>query len=134
LALRLTHLFPVCLVAVTLCGIVMVARPAMAAPQCVAMKFYDKDGVLVFTPEPIIAIMIGGKPAMEGQVPDVPKMEPGAEVACPTALLAEVRATFEANCVSEDRRNNAMKEHNVDRKIVDKGCSDIIESLDEHTK
>jgi hypothetical protein len=103
--------------------------PAIAAPQCVSMKYLDSDGVVIALPKPIIGIMVGGRPAPEGNVPNGATPQIGAPVPCPPEIVKNTQELFDKSCVSEDRRVKAARENKADRKIIDKGCADMAEAL-----
>ena len=129
---RFLQVLPALAIAVGFVLALGVAQPAQAAPRCVIMKFLDKDRVVIPTDKPIIAIIIGDKPVMEDDVPPTTLSEEwGAETTCPASLLAQVRAVFEDNCISEQRRAAAATEHKAPRAVIDKGCTDIVASLGE---
>lgn len=108
----------------------MCAAPAFAAePRCNIMQFYDAKNALMPTPAPIIGIMVGDRPVYEQSVPGAAAARPGAEAACPSGLIDGVRATFENACLSNQRRQQAATNHQVDSKVVDKGCSDMMKAL-----
>jgi hypothetical protein len=115
------------LLALVLAGVA--ASPAAAVPQCVTMKFVDSSGVVIPTPKPIYGIMLGGRPAPEGDAPAGATPQAGAPVPCPPEIIQHTQELFEQSCVSEDRRVKAARENKVDRKIIDKGCADIIAAM-----
>ena len=121
--------FPQALFAAALGAVLAYSAPAAAEPRCAVLQFLDAKGVAISTPAPIIGMLVGDKPVYDGSVPVAASVKPGAETACPPALVAGVRSTFEAACVSEQRRNQAATEHKVDRKTIDKGCTDIMKAL-----
>ena len=120
---------PPALFAVVLGAALANSAPAAAEPRCAVLQFLDAKGVVIATAAPIVGMLVGDKPVYEGSVPVAASIKPGAEAPCPAVLVAGVRSTFEAACVSEQRRNQAATDHKVDRKVIDKGCTDIIKSL-----
>ena len=116
-------LFAVALIA--LLGAVNVA----SAAQCVTVKLLDKNGVVVATPEPIVRIMVGGRPAIEATIPVGVVIQPGAPAPCPAALVKSVRDTFEESCPTEEKRKRAATANGVDMTIIAKGCLDAVEAL-----
>ena len=100
-----------------------------SAAQCVFVKFVDGKGVAVSSPVPVIGMMVGDRLVHDGDVPVGTEAVGGAEASCPDGLVQGVRETFEASCVSEQRRNQAAAEHKVDRKVIDKSCGDLIKAL-----
>lgn len=120
---------PQALFAAVLGAALAYSAPAAAEPRCAVLQFLDAKGVVIATPAPIIGMLVGDKPVYDGTVPVAASVKPGAETACPPALVAGVRSTFEAACVSEQRRTQAATDHKVDRKVIDKGCTDMMKSL-----
>jgi hypothetical protein len=102
---------------------------AHAEPHCVIMKFFDAQGVAIPTPEPVIAIMVGGTPQIEGSIPIAKSREPGAEVPCPESLIGVVQKIFEDSCLTEQRRNRAAASNNAPRSLIDKRCGDMAVTL-----
>jgi hypothetical protein len=121
--------FPLAIFAAVVVAALAQSAPASAEPRCTVLQFLDAKGVVITTTAPIVGMLVGDKPVYEGSVPVAASIKPGAEVTCPPALVAGVRSTFDAACVSEQRRNQAAAEHKVDRKIIDKGCADIMKTL-----
>ena len=115
--------------ALALGAVLAYSAPAAAEPRCAVLQFLDAKGVVIATPTPIIGMLVGDKPVYEGSVPVAASIKPGAEASCPPALVAGVRSTFDAACVSEQRRIQAATDHKVDRKVIDKGCADIMKTL-----
>jgi hypothetical protein len=103
-------------------------NPASAA-QCFTVKFIDKNGVVVPTPQPVVGIMVGGRPAVDGVVPTNVSIQPGAPAPCPEALIKSVRDTFEESCPTIEKRKRAAQVNNVDSTIIDKGCRDSLDAL-----
>ncbi|MHB1204687.1 MAG: hypothetical protein ACYCZX_03890 [Rhodospirillaceae bacterium] len=120
---------PQALFAAALAATLAYSAPAAAEPRCAVLQFLDAKGVVIATLAPIVGMLVGDKPVYDGSVPVAASIKPGAETACPPALVAGVRSTFEAACVSEQRRTQAAKDHKVDRKVIDKGCADMMKSL-----
>ncbi len=106
------------------------AMPAFAAePRCNVIQFYDAKNALMPMPVPVIGLMVGDRPVYEQSVPGAAAARPGAEASCPPKLIDGVRATFENACLSDQRRKQAATNHQVDSKIVDKGCTDMMKAL-----
>ena len=103
--------------------------PAAFAAQCVMLKFVDDKGVAISMPNPAVGMMVGDRLVHDAAVPLGTHVVGGAEAPCPDALVQGVRETFEDSCVSEQRRAQAASEHKVDRKQIDKSCSDLIAAL-----
>ena len=116
------------LFAVALVALLGAADIASAA-QCVTVKLLDKNGVVVTTPEPIVGIMVGGRPAIEATIPTDVVVQPGAPAACPAALVKSVRDTFEESCPTEEKRKRAAAVNGVDVTIIAKGCRDAVDAL-----
>ena len=114
-------------VAALLAGLLPFA--AHAEPHCVLMKFFDRQGVAIPMPGPVIGIMVGGKPAMNADGPTGSVAQPGAEIACPETLVAEVEKLFQDSCVTEQRRNQAAIDRRQKRSVIDKGCLDMAQTL-----
>ena len=100
-----------------------------SAAQCVTVKLLDKDGVVVPTPEPIIGIMVGGRPAIEAVIPVGVVVQAGAPAPCTDALVKSVRDTFEESCPTEEKRKRAAAANSVDLTIIAKGCRDAVDAL-----
>ena len=100
-----------------------------SAAQCVTVKLVDKNGVVVPTPEPIVGIMVGGRPAIEATIPVNVSVQPGAPAPCPDTLVKAIRDTFEQSCPTEDKRKRAAEANRVDRANIDKGCRDALDAL-----
>jgi hypothetical protein len=107
----------------------LIPAAAHAEPHCVLMKFFDAQGVAVPTPEPVIAIMVGGAPQIEGTVPNAKTREPGAEAPCPDSLIDTVQKVFDASCLTEQRRNQAAASNRATRPVIDKRCGDMAQTL-----
>lgn len=116
------------LLAVTLMALLGAVNVASAA-QCVTIKLTDKAGVVVTTPDPIVGIMVGGRPAINATIPVDVTVQPGPPAPCPDALVKSVRDTFEESCPTEDKRKRAAITNGVDRSIIEKGCRDAIDAL-----
>src|SRR5689334_10555108 len=93
----------------------LIPAAAHAEPHCVMMKFFDAQGVAIPTPEPVIAIMVGGAPQIEGSIPIAASRQPGAEVQCPASLVETVQKIFEDSCLTEQRRNLAAANNRAPR-------------------
>jgi hypothetical protein len=106
-----------------------VASPALAAPQCVEMRFFDAKGVILPVNPPIVGIMIGDGPLFEGSPPQFSKFEPGRFLPCPDALLASTRKAFQDFCTSDQRRKQAAEANGVDISVISKRCTDLNATL-----
>ncbi len=116
-------------VVIVLAGAIFaLASPAEAA-QCVTMIFFDQDGAVISTPQPVIAVMIGGQPSLNGAGPPHFSKKVGGPAPCPEKALEKVRELFNDSCPSEERRKQAAKEHKVDIAVINKGCANMMETL-----
>jgi hypothetical protein len=102
---------------------------AQAEPHCVVMKFFDAQGIAIPTPQPVIGIMVGGTPQIEGSIPLAASRQPGAEIPCPDALVDTVQKVFDDSCLSEQRRNQAAANNRAPRSLIDKRCGDMAATL-----
>ena len=103
-------------------------QPAQSA-QCVNVSFLDADGILVPTEAPIVGIMLGGVPAVEGEVPEHASRTAGTVVPCPQELLDQVSGLFDETCLTADRRANAARLHGSGLDVIKKGCNDMSAAL-----
>lgn len=115
--------------AIFLAGAVFARTPSVQAAQCVTVAFFDQDGGVIETPKPVIALLVGGQPALTGVVPDYFTNRAGNSVPCPDQLVQEMRELFNRSCLSEERRNRAAKDNKVDVANINKGCANMMESL-----
>lgn len=118
-------------VVAVVCGGALGARAA--EPHCNVMQFFDAKGEILATPSPVIGMMIGDRAIYDPSVAGAVSIRPGAETACPPALIQGVRETFEMACMSDQRRKQAAADHKVDISVIDKGCSDMIKALGSET-
>ena len=113
-----------------LCAVLtLAASPALAAPQCVEMRFLDGNGVLIPVNPPLVGIMVGDAPLYEGVPPQFAKAEPGRILPCPAELVAAARKAFEDFCTSDERRSRAAAQNNVDMSVINTRCGDLSQTL-----
>ncbi len=105
------------------------ATPALAAPQCMEMRFLDENGVIIPVNPPLIGIMIGDAPLFEGFPPRYAQLETGRILPCPAALVESTQKTFDDFCTSDDRRAQAAAQNNVDMSFINKRCGDLMVTL-----
>ncbi len=119
------------LVGVSLAGLVLaVGAPAPAsAAGCVAMNLFDQHGAVVPTPTPVIGMLLGGVPVLDGVVPPHFSRKPGAPAPCPEILVEKVRGLFNASCPSEERRKQAAAKNNSTISDINTGCANMAEAL-----
>ncbi len=102
--------------------------PAHAA-TCVHVTFLDAEGVVIPTESPVTGIMLGGQPMMEGQIPVYASIRAEDEVTCPQALLDQIATLFDQSCSTANRRQSTATQHNSSIDVVNNGCSDLSEAL-----
>lgn len=105
------------------------ASPALAAPQCVEMRFLDAAGVVLPVNPPLVGIMIGDGPLFEGRPPEFASVEPGRFVDCPQTLIDSAQKAFVDFCSSGDRREKAAAANKVDISVINKRCGDLTNAL-----
>lgn len=105
------------------------AAPALAAPQCVEMRFLDSKGVVVPVTPPLIGIMIGDTPLFEGLPPVAASVTSGRILQCPEALIASTQKVFEESCTSDERRQKAAAANSADISLINKRCADLTLTL-----
>ncbi len=110
-------------------SLTLAAAPALAAPQCLEMRFLDANGVIIPVNPPLIGIMIGDAPLFEGSPPPHAGLDTGRIVPCPVELLMSARRAFDDFCTSDDRRQQAAKQNNADMSLVNKRCGDLSATL-----
>ncbi len=103
-------------------------RPAASA-QCVNVNLHDSAGTIVPTEEPVIGIMLGGAPIIEGEFPVHASTSAGTEVRCPQELIDLVTNLFAETCTTTERRAAAAQAHGVGSEIIQKGCTDMSQAL-----
>lgn len=108
---------------------VLCASPALAAPQCVEMRFLDAKGVLIPVSPPLIGIIIGDGPLFEGSPPPFEKAEAGRFVPCPQALIDSTQKVFDDSCTTEERRKKTAAQNNADISVINKRCGDLSATL-----
>lgn len=104
------------------------AVPAQAA-QCVLMSYFDQNSAVIQTPEPVIAMIIGGSPMVEEGMPTHYTSKQGPEVPCPTKLVESIRAIFNHSCPSEGSRNQAAKDNKTTIEVVNQTCANMLKAL-----
>lgn len=107
----------------------LAASPALAAPQCMELRFLDANGVVVPVNPPMIGIMIGDAPLFEGSPPPHAGIDAGRIVSCPVELIASTQRAFDDFCTSDDRRKQAAKQNNADISLINKRCGDLSQTL-----
>ena len=114
---------------IILAGAALALAPPAEAAQCVTMVFFDQNGAVIQTPEPVVAVMIGGQPAVTDGGPAYFTNKAGDPVSCPDRVLEEVRQLFSMSCSSEERRSKAAKDNKVGVSNINKGCANMMETL-----
>lgn len=114
--------------ALTLLVGVVRTHPAESA-QCVNVNLHDANGTIVPTEEPVIGIMLGGVPVIEGEFPEHASTSAGIEVSCPQELVNLITNLFAETCTTTERRAAAAQAHGVGPEIIQKGCTDISNAL-----
>jgi len=104
------------------------AIPAQAA-QCVLMSYFDQNGAVIQTPEPVIAMVVGGAPMVEEGMPTHYSAKQGPEVPCPAKLVDSIRAVFNRSCPSEGSRNQAAKDNKTKVEEINTGCGNMLKAL-----
>jgi hypothetical protein len=100
----------------------------------VTVTFLDAKGNVIPVNRPVIGIMLGGKLAIEDTVPAHASQVPGAETACPPALVETVRKLFESSCLSDSQRRQTAVDNAVDLEIINDGCSTMGKVLNKDQK
>ena len=103
-------------------------HPAESA-QCVNVNLHDSNGTIVPTEEPVIGMMVGGVPAIEGVYPEYASTSAGTEVPCPQELMDLVTNIFTETCTTTERRAAAAQAHGVGPEAIQKGCADMSQAL-----
>lgn len=104
-------------------------HPAESA-QCVNVNLHDSNGTIVPTKEPVIGIMLGGVPTIEGEFPEHATTSAGTEVPCPQELTDLITNLFTETCTTSERRTAAAQVHGVGPEIIQKGCTDLSNALE----
>lgn len=110
-------------------AVLLSASQAFAAPQCTEMRFLDQKGVLVPVNPPLIGIFLGDRPLFEGSPPAHVKSEAGRLVPCPETLIASAQKVFNDSCLTENSRQLAATQNNVDVALVNQRCGEMAKSL-----
>lgn len=105
------------------------ASPALAAPQCVEMQFFDSGGLIIPVNPPMVGLMIGETPLYEGVPPQHARTESGRFVPCPQALVASAQQAFTDFCTSDERRKKAAAANNAEMSVINKRCGDLTAAL-----
>jgi hypothetical protein len=120
------------IVAALVAGIAAEAQDSVPGhqPTCVNVTLLDAQDLPVKSAKPIIGIMVGGVPAMEGQdIPAHVTARPGTRVPCPPQLIANLQELFNQSCVSEERRKRAALDNKTTVETVVDGCANMRETL-----
>ncbi len=111
-------------------GAVMTLAASAQAAQCVSAKIQDQNDVFIETPQPLVALMLGGRPVLgDKSLPPYSHIKTYGAAECPDVLIKKVQALFEASCSAQDLRNKAAKDNKVGIEQINKGCADMIKSL-----
>ncbi len=114
---------------VLVAGIALGAAVPAQAAQCVLMGYFDQNGAVIQTPEPVIGIMIGGAPVVEEGVPIHYSSQQGPGVPCPTKLVESIRGMFNKSCPSEGSRNQAAIDNKTKVEAINQGCTKMLQTL-----
>ncbi len=117
-------------VAATAIATISMFQSAQSA-QCVNVSLLDANGVIVPTDEPVVGMMVGGVPAIEGNFPPHVGRSAGSEAPCPQPLVDQVTELFTQTCTTSERRDTAAQQFGVDASVIAKGCLDMNEALNE---
>lgn len=108
-------------------GVIAPAR--VEAASCVTMILFDQYGAVVQTPAPVVALMLGGAPVLDGALPTHFFRKPGLAAPCPENLVEKIQDLFNSSCPSEDRRKAAALKNNSKPEDINKGCANMAEAL-----
>jgi hypothetical protein len=90
------------------------AATAPAQAKCMLMSYFDQNGAVIQTAEPVIAMQVGDRQIVERGVPTNPtpyKQVVGPTVPCPAPLVESIRQVFNASCPSAGSRNQAAMDN-----------------------
>ena len=107
-----------------------VVQEAQSA-QCVTVSLLDANGVVVPTDEPVIGMMLGDVPAIQGEFPPHVGTAAGSEVPCPQLIVDQVTELFTQTCTTSERRTSAAQQYGVEESVIANGCMDMNEALNE---
>ena len=110
------------------CVASLIAGPAVAA-QCVLMSLFDQNGGVVPTEKPVVGLVVGDNPIIEGALPVHYSRKPIGSAPCPAALVENTRTLFNESCTSEDRRKRAAGDNKAELSVINKGCADMAKAL-----
>lgn len=108
------------------------ATPPAESAQCVNVSLLDANGVIVPTDEPIVGMMLGGVPAIQGNFPPHASTTAGTVVPCPQVIVDQVTALFSEICTTADRRAAAAKMYGANMEVITKGCTDMSDALNDN--
>lgn len=106
------------------------ARPAESA-QCLNVTLHDSKGNVVPTEGPVIGIMLGGAPVIEGIFPEYASITARTEVPCPQELMDIATNVFAEMCSTTQRRSAEALSRRVSLEAIQKGCEALSTALKE---
>ena len=107
---------------------VLAAAPAYAA-RCYTLTLKDEKGAVIPTPAPVVGLMLGKDPIIDGPVPAHAKKELAAPADCPASLVNGIRDLYNTSCVSDVARQKAAAENNSSVDNVKNRCADMSDAL-----
>lgn len=112
-----------------LIGIAALATTPAHAARCYKLILKDESGAVIPTAAPVVGLMLGKNPIIDGPVPAHAKREPAAPVACPASLVDGIHNLYNTSCVTEAAREKAAAENNTSVDVVKSGCADMSDAL-----
>ena len=122
--------FPLLPLALVLSVAGFMAPTSAHAATCKTMIYFDQNGAVVATPQPVAAILLAGTPITGPvDVPGAVRREVGGDMECPKALVDQIQGLFDDSCLSEERRTKTAAANNIDVAALNKRCADMGEAL-----
>jgi len=116
--------------AFTIAALTFIGAPQPAeSAQCVNVSLLDPNGVIVTTDAPIVGMMLGGIPVIQGEFPPHAGTTAGTVVPCPQIIVDQVTSLFSETCTTAGRRTSAAQMHGVNIEVIAKGCTDMSAAL-----
>lgn len=106
----------------------LAAAPAYAA-RCFTLTLKDEKGAVIPTAAPVVGLMLGKDPIIDGPVPAHVKKELAAPADCPASLVNGIRDLYNTSCVSDEARQKAAAENNASVDNVKNRCADMSDAL-----
>lgn len=112
-----------------LMGVAALATTPAYAARCFTLTLKDEKGAVIPTAAPVIGLMLGKNPIIEGPVPAHVKKELAAPADCPASLVNGIRDLYNTSCLSDEARQKAAAENNTFVDNVKSGCADMSDAL-----